>query len=266
MKRYIILLLVGLFSLIMLTGCDQRELNVPTNPSQVETKDAKRVLAFEIADNAKTKGNDYSIAMYSTETISEALQDDVVTVTLGDSVVTLIYSSTPPFFTGWKATGRYEIEDGEQIVLKINNQRKLTTTFDALCTVSVPFPLHYNYQQPLSLNWAVSHKNEYQFVRAGSYDIYVDGGDNTSSSFIKQISASRMNYLFPANCVSLCGDSLSTRFTIGVEEVNYKIIAKNAVMVYQYEYQTYSAIGNKSTKQQTKSRILELNNHLSHIQ
>ncbi len=264
MKNTFYAALIGLLIIISFTGCDKRKINVPTDPADVDSNDAKWVLAFAYDTDNTTKSEKYYIQLYCTEEISSAMQDYDVNVIIGDSLFQMTYANMVPFFEGWSVQGSQRIPDYKRIVLRVNDNVVLNTHFDEIYTANAAFPATYDYQQPLTLNWALAHNNGYQFVSASSWDQYTDEVKSVYSSYTKQIQASQSSYTFPANCVSLVdGDSLRTGFSIGVEEVNYKVIGNCAVMVYQNEFYGYIPFGLQLKKQSNESRIMDIYHRLN---
>ena len=260
MKKAILLLTVGLIITALFTGCDKRNgLSVPTDPLNVSDKDADRVLTFQY-DNNKSKTDQYFIALYNTDSKSKAVNDDIVVLTLGDSVIALVYHNYPPDASGWFSDGSHQISGTKNIKLKINNKIILNTNITAINTASAAFPANYDYQQPLTLNWAVDSTNEYQFVRAESWDNEVVGSYSPLSEYVKKIPTNQARFTFPANCVSISAGGLSqTSFILFVEEVNYKIIKKTAVMVYQEESWGYYDFRSSHKTMGKAKRVLDIN-------
>jgi hypothetical protein len=241
LKVHITLIIAILALILAVTGCDRRKVDVPTEPYQVSSDDAKRVLAFQYDSAAKTSGY-YYITMFDTADKGKDINDEYVQIVLGDSLIDLEYTNIPLDPPHWYALSSHQIVGVTEMELYINGTRVLSTTVKPVGLANAAFPSDYIYQQPLTLNWAVSSTNEYQFVRAESWNNGVDGPNSPFSSYVRRVSNTAASFTFPANCVSLAaGDSLQTSFYLCVEEVNYKIINDNAVMVFQEEGQGYYA-------------------------
>lgn len=265
MKTTNFCILVSIFLIVFAVGCDKRNINVPTDPTQVSTHDAKRVLAFTL-DESKLNGDKYYINLFNTNNGYADAEDDIVVVAWGDSLTPMIYRNFPGFFSGWVSDVSIPLSDEQHITLRINDSVILNTFVSPVNKASVAFPEHYDYSQPYYLNWAVSSRNQYQFVLVNSYNnVQIDGGDNLFSSFVRQIPANQSSFTIPANCVALFNDSAAdTEIRLMVEEVNYKIVNKTAVMVYQIEGHQYS-YNTKANKvvPRLEQRILDIHNSLS---
>lgn len=259
MKAILLIMVVGLFFLsFLITGCDQRVVDVPTDPTQVSSLDAKRVLAFEY-DTTLPSGDFYNIALYSTSDNDKDVSDDIVVLIIGDSLVPLTYHNYPPFAPGWFSYESHALADEQQIRLKIDNLTVLNTFIKKIGKANAAFPAEYDYQQPLTLNWSVAATNEYQFVRAESWDGECDGCFLPYSSYSRRILNTAGSFTFPANCVSLVDDSLEqTIFILCVEEVNYKIVNTTAVMVYQEESIGYNFMIDKNSGHARSNRALDI--------
>jgi len=237
-----LVLFVGIVLLLLcITGCDERNLKVPFDPTQVNDDDVKRVLTFRY-DNSSQSGDNYYIALFNTETKGIDTNDTLVQVALDDSMIDLQYIDNPPFYPGWYSEFSYPLYSISKIKLYINDKQIFSSDVKPVGLANAAFPQNYDYTKPLKLNWSVSSKNQYQFVFAESWDTSAEGLIHPYSSYVKQISNTTASYTFPANCVSLVmGDSLRTSFVLGVKEVNYRLIGSSALMVYQEEMQTYYA-------------------------
>jgi hypothetical protein len=266
MKALVLGVIAGLILIIFALGCDRRHIDVPSEPALVSANDAKRVLAFSFVTTIS--GTDYyKVSLHDTggyQAVHEGTRNsiyDLVNVTIGGITVPLIYHDYGYSGEGWWSDVNYSISGEQPITLKINNDTVLNSHIDAIHTASVAFPAAYNYLQPLTLNWAVEAQNRYQFVRLES-GIFTAGQWYLSDSYIKQIQASQCSFTFPANCVSLCYQPELTEFYLCVEEVDYKIVGKTAVMVYQEEGNIYNA-DTKNNRQRLGKRILDIYRALS---
>jgi hypothetical protein len=260
MKTFILQITVGLCMIFMLSGCDQRTINVPTDPTQVSNDDAKRVLAFNY--NSSISGKDYYfISLYDTVDSGKDISDDIVELSIGDSLIPMHYLYLPPIKYvnyGWFTEDTHMLDGYQNIKLRINGNIVLNTTIKSINKANAAFPGSYDHLQPLTLNWAVSSGNQYQFAKAESWANNTDGGIGPYSSYIKKIAPYARSYTFPANCVTLIGEPQYTVFVLEVQEVNYKIVNRNAVMVYQNEGYGYMATDSLKCKIRNYGNAMDL--------
>lgn len=262
MKAALTLLMTGMILLAVLTGCDSRTLNIPTNPTQVSQDDADRVLAFRYK-SASAAGGLYSIAMYDNGTKTRDVDDSVVELAIGDSLIELIYMNHPPWKPGWFSSADFLVQNGQTIKLTIDGQIVLNTVIKTVYKSSVAFPGSYDYEQSLNLNWAVTAGNQYQFVRAESWPLDEVGNIYPHSKYVRQLAANTRSHRFPANCVMVAGTLENTVFGLIVQQVNYKVVGKTAVMVYQEEGSSYQGSGTRLENDLTRDAALEIHEQLS---
>jgi hypothetical protein len=246
MKTTLFSLTVAVVLLFTFCGCDERTVDVPYNPDNVSSNDADWVLAFRY-ETALSAGDFYRIELYSTTDKQKDIEDSIVEITVGDSLIPLYYHNYIPFFKGWMADDAHLLDEEQIIELKIDNERVIYTRVKPVNKVSAAFPAEYDYQQSLTLNWAVSSGNQYQFVRAEAWSDTEEGSNSPYSQYVKQVGASSRRHIFPANCVSPAGSLEWTTFLLIVQEINYKLVGKSAVMVYQEETQGYYGNSGKKT-------------------
>jgi len=236
MTKSILGLFVGFVLLLTFTACDRRNIDVPTDPTRVSSNDAKWVLSFLLNNIDK-----YTIELHSTSDFTAEMQNYNIELTLGDSLLDFYYANPVSGLEFWSAYGVYDIPEQLPIKLKINGTTVLNSFVTPVNKANAAFPASYNYLQPLTLNWAVTSGNQYQFARAESFFFNDKWSYAAYSSYIRQVSANTRNYTFPANCLTLEGDSLNTVFSIGIQEIDYKIVNKTAILVSQIENYYYPA-------------------------
>lgn len=242
MKTKFFLGLILLVGAVLITGCDRRSLEVPTDPTQVSTKQADWVLTF-VYDESQNGTDFYIIRLYDTSEQIRDSENTSVVLILDNTEIALQYFNVPGYGKFWYAGQSYPLPNSTYAELIIDGIRILRTTISPVNKVSVAFPNAYDYQTALSLNWAVATGNQYQFIRVDAWFSDLNGEIAPYSSYIKQVAPFARNHFIPANSISLMGDPVDTELYITVREVNYKIINKIAVMVYQDETQGYSATG-----------------------
>lgn len=262
MKAILTLIMTGLILLAVLAGCDNRTLNIPTNPTQVSSEDADRVLAFSYESSISGKDY-YRIALYGATGNQKDNSDSVVEVAIGDSLIPLHYHAYIPFFIGWISDDAHLITGEPSIRLKINNNVVLNTKIKAVNKASVAFPGSYDYQQSLNLNWAVTPGNQYQFVRAESWPLNEEGSNSPYSRYVRQLAANTRSHRFPSNCVTPAGSLENTLFALIVQQVNYKIVSKTAVMVYHEEGSGYQGSRTRGIIDITRDAALEIHEQLT---
>jgi len=263
MRSITIFFVAGLFLFaLFITGCDQREFDVPTDPTQVSSSDADWVLAFSYYyDGLQNSQDKYEISLYNTNSFNRDVPvEDIVVLTVGDSIIPLIYHE---YFiyqqSGWFADGAYVLNGQQHISLSINGTMQLNTFIKPVGKANAAFPADYNSQQSLTLNWSIAAQNEYQFVRAESYDNTIEGYNPPHSIYSRRIARTAGSFKFPANCVSLVNGYLGqTGFLLCIEEVNYKIVNKTAVMVYQEETNGYNFMTLKNSGHVFSNRALDI--------
>jgi hypothetical protein len=265
MKTTLLALSLAVVLMCAICGCDQRKVDVPTNPADVSTNQADRVLAFRYVTEI-SGGDYYDIALLHTSSTSKDVNTDIVELVVGDSTITLGYLNTPPLEEGWYATGSHLINDNQSIILRINGNTILSTVTRPVNRASAAFPAVYDYQQPLTLNWAVSSGNQYQYVRAEAWSNVEEGMNSPNNQYVKQVGASSRSHLFPANCVSPADSLQFTTFVLVVQEINYKIVGKSAVMFYQEDAQSYAGNGSKKMERFKRTNSLALYNILTQRQ
>lgn len=242
MKTRFCIGLILLFGLVLITGCDRRSLEVPTDPTQVSSLEADWVLTFEFDDN-QNNNDCYYIKLYDTSEQVKDTDNTSVVVVLDSVEIPLQYFDVPIYGNFWYADQSYQINNAVQAELKIDGTSILRTTVTPVNKVSVAFPASYDFHLPLDLNWAVATGNQYQFVKLDAWFSNINGENAPYSSYVKQVAPYARNHVIPANSISLIGEPEDTELFITVREVNYKIANKTAVMVYQDETQGYSATG-----------------------
>jgi len=270
MKTTVLSIIVGLLLTIFAFGCDRRKVDVPSEPNQVSSNDAKRVLTFSYVDSHSGK-DFYNVSLYDTDYYEDSHDGtrnsiyDLVSVSIGDTLVPLLYHDNGYYGDGWWSDTGYSISGEQLITLNINNNAVLNSHIEAIHRASAAFPASYDYQQPLTLNWAVSTTNEYQFVIADTKYL-IDGVyyfQNSAKRYAKQIPANQCSYTFPANCVPLKTGKYDRFAYLCVEEVNYKIVNKTAIMVYQEEGYLYNSGTVKNNGQRFQQRIMDIHRTLS---
>ncbi len=256
--RQAILLLVGVVIIgILITACDRRELNVPTDPYQVSSDDASRVLAFQYVTHIGA-GDYYHITLQETSRHNRDINTDEVTISIGDSLITLYYVDFVPMFTGWLSEDAHLLSQEQQVNLKINDVSIVNTLVKKVNKANAAFPATYDYLLPLNLNWAVESGNQYQFAKAGAWSNNQEGDYHPQYVYSKRIAAYSRSHTFPSNCVDISGTPLDVIISFGVEEVNYKIVGNTAVMVYQDELTAYAAGKRQEATRQLDFQALEL--------
>lgn len=226
----------------MLTACDQRVPQIPTDPLQVPSKDAEWVLAFE-----RNNIGSYMIELHYTKEFMQDMVNWQIELILGETTLPLNLVNPTPELNYWSVQNPQSIGVRTPLKLLINNVVILDSHVTRVNTASAAFPNDYDYQQPLTLNWAVTSGNMYQFVRVEAFQTIVGEGKwayDAYSKYLKQISATRRIYNFPANCVAQDGLLSNSVIRIGIQQVNYKIVGKTAVLVSDLESWSYSV--NKS--------------------
>jgi hypothetical protein len=262
MKSPISIVMTCVALLVFIAGCDQRSLTIPTDPTAVTTSAADRVLAFRYS-TATSQGATYFIALYETVPAKDTPQDTVVEVAIDDSLFTMTYMNFPPYLSGWFSLTPHLITGEPRVKLYIDEQEKLNTIVKPVNKPSVAFPVSYDYQQPLYLNWAVNPGNQYQFVRAESWPVDIVGNFSPYSKYVRQLAANVRSHRFPANCVTVAGTLENTVFGLIVQQVNYKVVGKTAVMVYQEEGSSYQGSGTRLENDLTRDAALEIHEQLS---
>ncbi len=236
MKQLAIVTASALVLALAVTGCDRRTIDVPTYPTQVSADAANRVLVFQYDGGGRT--DNYFIYLLPTQELKAGYEDDEVIIEIGGDTVPLHYASIPGA-AGWYANLPHPLGGQQDIRLLINGQAVLNTFVKPVNKVSAAFPASYDLHQPLTLNWAVLSGNQYQFVRAEAWHNYLDGEMQPYSSYVKQTAADARSHLFPADCISLDTGPDSSHAVLTVQQVNYKIVSRTAVMVFQEDSQPY---------------------------
>jgi hypothetical protein len=255
MKNTLLLTIVGILLILLATGCDRRgtDLTVPFNYQDVTSDDANWVLSLSLVtdiDYIETFVNLY----YTQEVTSEMLDDSVAVVLDGIQYPMIIhYPDTDPF---WGNSISSELNYLSNIQLFINGERILNTNVKPIDRVSAAFPASYNWTLPLTLNWAVSGSNQYQFVRAASFN---ESGPvtNYTSTFIDQVSSGARSYRFPEYCIEvILSDSVNVYDQLMVKEVNYKIVSRVAIMQTHTDAENYGVPGLADKYIDTKDDIM----------
>ena len=263
MRHSLWLVLIGILLLSGFTGCDRRSVDVPSKPQQVSSNDAKRVLAFQHYTTLLGKQY-YNIFLYNTEDYNKDTDDgDVVEVVIADSVITMHYFDIPCWGgKGWYAEDSHYLAASQTVKLRINDKTVLTTTVKAVNRASAAFPASYDYQRPLTLNWYVASGNQYQFVKAEAWFSNMNCLLSPYSAYVKQVGAYERTHNFPAGCVTVTGDPEETALVLAVQQVNYKIADKTAVMVYQIESYGYQGVRAAEPKREMMRSAGQIHNLL----
>jgi hypothetical protein len=264
MKRFLLVIIVGLLLIILFSGCDKRKFDVPTDPSQISSKVADWVLAFEYVQIPLCKSYFYQVKLLSTRPIAADMYDDIVTLTLGDSSIVLSYSNLPDRDEGWYSTNGCLLGEEVHVTLKVNNTLILNTFINGIHKTSVAFPNTYDISEPMNVHWALDDYNQFQFANANSWDMSAVDMSQPYSSYSRKLTNDVGNHIFPANCVSLVDNSLdSTLFTYNIEQVDYKIVKKTAVMVYYNDDIAYFHGQSSDIKKPVHKSVMDLFRRIS---
>jgi len=249
MKTSIWVVALGILLVFFITGCDKRQIDMPTSPQDISPDDADWVLAFNrIIDYTI---DSYFINLYSTADITSAMEEDSVSLTLGTQTFPLIYHEDTDSTGHWTAESLYPVSEQKSIQLYINGNKVLDSYVRPVGKASAAFPSYYHVYESLKLNWSVYGQSDYQLVRAL---VYEDIDDEKSrditilDTYIRTLGAYIRSFTFPANCVSINIFSPNQQIvSLAVAELNYRVVGKTAMMSYHYETQGYSV--NKGTGQ-----------------
>jgi hypothetical protein len=258
MKTRVCIAVMFLLATVMFISCDRRSLEVPTDPTAVSTSTADWVLALEF-DQTQNGSDFYHIRLYNASEQTRISENSDVTIILDTVEIALQYFDVPLYGTFWYAEQSYPLNNSVSTELWIDGSRIMKTTVTPVNKVSVAFPGNYDYQEDLNLNWAVASGNQYQFVRLDAWFNNTNGDIAPYDFYIKQVAPYARNHIIPANSISLIGDPEGTSLVLSVREVNYKIINKTAVMVFQDESQGYSATGEELRKNQMRQHTVNDN-------
>lgn len=262
MRRLSGLLILGALLLSFFTGCDRRNVEVPTSPQAVSNNDAARVLSFQYHTTLEGR-QFYYINLYNTSDYNKDVEDDdVVEVVIADSVIAMHYFDIPCWGgKGWYAEDGHYLTSSQTVKLRINDKTVLTTSVKAVNKANSAFPSTYNPEEALTLNWYVASGNQYQFVKAEAWVNNMECVHSPYDAYVRQVAAYARTHNFPADCITVEGDPEDTTLILAVEEVNYKIADRTAVMVYQIDGYGYWGVrrqANSKTQAQNSRELYHL--------
>jgi hypothetical protein len=229
------LLIIALFtiSLIFLAGCgnpEDHENHIPTGPEDITFGIADWVLVVSPVLDGKVPSASI-VMLYCLDVLHYPTSSDELIVKIADDEIVMSnFFMIPGVYVGSAMLNQgstYNVE------FFINGLSKLNTSLKIAYIPHATFPLNYSYNQPATLNWTVAGNSQYQFAGASSEKEETD----QSSEHVKQLDVSSRTYTIPANSVQDFGPG--TEFRLGVDQVNYKLMNRIALMSIGSDTQSY---------------------------
>lgn len=241
-RKLIFLLLLAVTALFIFsckeTNSDNPTDVVITNPDDITSAVADWLLVFGTGDYEKTEN---AILLNYLKATDVPLDSDVFTVEIdGISVALESIMGVPGLYYS-----TYNLTEGQtyQIVLKKNGTQILDTTQKIVYGADVAFPATFDHTQSTPLSWSLANNNQYQFAGISSYKSNYPNEDSTDEYYVQLPVASR-SYTIQANAVDDFGDE--TEYSLGVEQLDYHVTNRIAVMSFYEDFEDYGTLGKSS--------------------
>lgn len=229
------LLIIALFSisLIFLAGCgnpEDHDNNIPTGPEDITFGIADWVLVVSPVLDGKDPAATI-VMLYCLDVLHYPTSSDELVVKIDDDEIVMSnFFMIPGVYMGSAVLNQGSTYN---VQFFINGLSKLNTSLKIAYIPHVTFPLNYSYNQPATLSWTVAGNSQYQFAGASSEKEETE----QSSEHVKQLDVTSRTYTIPANSIQDFGPG--TEFMLGVDQVNYKLINRVALMSIGSDTQSY---------------------------
>jgi len=233
-KSFPILMIIMLTMLLILSGCGGSDTSgnpiIPTSPEDVAPAMADWLLV--ISPMLDSKDNDPAVVMlYCLDVMNYPTEEDEVIVTInGTDIGITSFFMMPGIYIGSALLDQGQTYDVEFL---LNGTSKVNSSLKIAYLPSAVFPLNYDYAEPAAISWTVAGNSQYQFAGASSEKEDTE----QTSDHVRQLDPGVRAYTVPANAVDDFGPG--TEFTLGVDQMNYKVVSRIAMMSIGSDVQTY---------------------------
>lgn len=225
---------------------------IPTGPSAITSSRADWTISISPIFGGSSPSA-HLVMLYCLNLINPPTSPTPINLKIDGSQVPMsLFFYIPGVFSGITDLQQGETYDIEFIY---NNVLKVDTTIRIAYIPNANFPQSFASNQSAFLSWQLAGSNQYQFVGARSENESTD----QDSDYVKQIEPNIRSYTIPANAVQDYGPG--TEYTLGVDEVNFKVVNRIAVMSIASDARNYhgKSITNKVSYNYHKSKkILHL--------
>ncbi len=228
MSKLVILLIVLMgFIMLFTTACGNGDSN--NNNNTITTPIGIEDLTPGVAEWAiMLLGGDFK----STYQVSVVWIGGTTLPQIGDNAVLLINNNnvTLQSYSPGVLFGSCEATQGADATIKFvyNDVTKIDSTIKPVTVINgADFPTSYNPTQSSTFTWTLPTNNQHQVAGVSAYkDNYP--AESWSGENMKEIEIGARSYTVPANPIANVPEGAA--YTLGVSEVNYKIVNKIALL------------------------------------
>jgi hypothetical protein len=238
--RHVFFLLLVVLATLFISGCNETDSNNPTDvvisdPDDITSAVADWLLVFGTGDYEDKTEN--AILLNYLKATDLPLYTDVFTVEVnGVSLDLQSFMGVPGLYYT-----TYNLTEGATytIVLKKNGTQILSTSQKMVYGAEVTFPNTYDPTTSAPLSWTLPDNNQYQFAGISSFKSNYPDEDDTDEYFV-QLPVTSRSYTIQANAVDDFG--AETEYSLGVEQLNYHITNRIAVMSFYEDFESYGGV------------------------
>jgi hypothetical protein len=233
-KSFPILMIMMLTMMLIFSGCGGSDNSgnpiIPTRPDEVTPAMADWLLVISPVLNSKI--DDPAVVMlYCLDVLNYPTAEDAIIVTInGTDIGVTSFFMMPGIYIGSALLDQGQTYDVEFL---LNGTSKVNSSIKIAYLPNAVFPQNYDYTEPATISWTVVGNSQYQFAGASSKKEDTE----EASDHVRQLEPGIRTYTVPANSVDDFGPG--TEYTLGVDQINYKVVNRIAMMSIGSDVQTY---------------------------